>query len=321
MELQLTSLALRKTIEERAIQLGFTAFGVATPDAISAGANQHVEWLRRGYGADMHYLYRNPEQRYDARSLLPECRSVIAVALDYYYPDDTWPAGSDAKVSRYAWGDDYHKVLKKKLTELGRFIDEQVPGHRWKATVDTSAVNEKAFAAAAGIGWQGRNSLVLRKDLGSYFFIGLLLSSLELDSDTPAEDGCGTCTICIQACPTGALTGPGVLKANLCISYHTTDSREPPAPGVDLNGWLYGCDTCQQVCPYNAGTRTTAEARFAPRPGIREITIDDALQMSESEFEQRFAGTAIYRRKLWRFREQAQRLADSRAQAGSARHD
>jgi epoxyqueuosine reductase len=309
----LQQLALRKAIEGEAQRLGFQSFGIAAPDAIRTSAPLHMEWLRRGYGADMHYLYRDPPARYDPCSLLPECRSVIAVALGYYWPDQAWPKPGVAKVSRYTWGDDYHKVLKKKLHALGEWIDTQAPAHRWKATVDTSAINEKAFAAAAGIGWQGRNSLVLNRELGSYFFIGLLLSSLDLEPNTPAADGCGTCTICIQACPTGALTGPGVLKANLCISYHTTDSKQPPAAGTQLNNWLYGCDTCQQVCPYNADIPQSHEPRFAPRAGIRDITVHDVLEMDDAQFSERFAGTAIHRRKLWRLREQALRIVEAEA--------
>jgi epoxyqueuosine reductase len=262
-------------------------------------AESHAKWLARGHGADMHYLYRDPAARYDARALLPACRSVVVLALSYHNP-----AGQEdrpAKVAMYAWGDNYHSVIRSKLKQLGRWLDTQVPGHQWRPTVDSAPLAEKAFAVAAGIGWQGRHSLVMNRGLGSYFFLACLLTSAELPQDEPVEPGCGTCTLCIQACPTQALLGPGILAAERCTSYHNTESQAAPAPETQLNGWLFGCDTCQQVCPYNAAALPTAEPRFAPRPGILTITAVEAANMGEEEFNRRFEGTTIRRRKYHRF--------------------
>jgi epoxyqueuosine reductase len=201
----------------------------------------------------------------------------------------------------YAWGDNYHNVIRAKLRQLGRWLDSQLADHCWRATIDSSPLAEKAFAVAAGVGWAGRNSLVLNPDLGSYFFIACLLSNLELAPDEPLTTDCGTCTLCIEACPTNALLGPGILAAERCVSYHNTESQEPPSLGTELNGWLFGCDTCQQVCPYNADALLTNEARFAPRDDIVKLTAAQALAISEEDFRNRFIGTSLLRRKYHRF--------------------
>jgi epoxyqueuosine reductase len=293
---------LKQSLWAEARALGFDLLRVCAPDAPAAEAANHARWLARGHGADMHYLYRDPAARYDARSLLPECRSVVVLALSYYQPcgGAVLPGGT-AKVAMYAWGDNYHNVIRAKLKQLGRWLDTQVAGHVWRPTVDSAPLAEKAFAVAAGIGWAGRNSLVLNERLGSYFFLACLLTSAELPRDAPVEPGCGTCTLCIQACPTDALLGPGILAAEKCVSYQNTESQAAPVPGVRLNGWLFGCDTCQQVCPFNGEPLPTREPRFAPRPGILTLTAEEAAGLSEDEFNRRFEGTSLRRRKYARF--------------------
>jgi epoxyqueuosine reductase len=292
--------------------IGIDALGVCGPVAPQRDAEMHNKWLARGYGAEMAYLARNPDARYDARSLLADCSSVIVVAVSYYVPDSAWPADGEPKVSRYAWGDDYHEVMGDKLRQLAAWLDERLPGQRYKHCVDTSPLTEKAFAVAAGIGWQGRNSLVLSRELGSYFFIGLLLTTAELPYDAPIESGCGTCTLCIQACPTDALVGPGVLDARRCVSYLTTERKEEVQLDERLNGWLYGCDTCQQVCPYNAAPKPAREPRFKPRAASKHVSLEHALAMSEAEFDQRFQGTVFKRRRLFRLQAQARNLLAQR---------
>jgi epoxyqueuosine reductase len=300
--------ALIERLREYAHSIGIDALGVCAPDAPRSEAPLHLKWLARGFGAEMGYLARNPAARYDARSLLPDCRSVIVIALSYYIPHETCPTEGEPKVSRYAWGDDYHDVLKDKLQRLAGWLQLEVPDSQHKLCVDTSPLTEKAFAVAAGIGWAGRNSLVLNERLGSYFFIGLLLSTLELPRNEPVPHNCGTCTLCIQACPTDALVGPGILDARRCVSYLTTERKPAVEPHEPLNGWLYGCDTCQQVCPFNAAPVHTREPRFLPRPGSQHIAAEDVLAMSEPEFDQRFNGTVFKRRKLFRLQAQARNL-------------
>lgn len=286
--------------------LGFSKMRVCRPDAALPEAEHHGKWLSRGHAADMHYLSRDYEQRYDARSLLPECKSVIVLALGYY--QESRQSDEAAKVAMYAWGDNYHNVIRSKLKRLGRWLDERVPDHRWRPTVDSAPLAEKAFAVAAGIGWLGRNSLVLDQALGSYFFLACLLSSAELPLDSAIESACGTCTLCIQECPTNALLGPGILAAERCVSYHNTEARQAPTAETTLNGWLFGCDTCQRVCPYNVQVPATREPRFAPSRGLLHLTAEEAGQMSEEEFNARFTGSTIRRRKYPRFQAAAAAL-------------
>jgi epoxyqueuosine reductase len=299
---------LMQQLHAHADSLGIDAIGVCGHMAAPGQTELHHKWLARGYGADMHYLARNPDARYDARSLLPDCRSVIVIALSYYTPDATWPIEGEPRVSRYAWGEDYHDVLKDKLRALAAWLDVELPGHRHKPCVDTSPLTEKSFAVAAGLGWQGRNSLVLNQRLGSYFFIGLLLTTAELPFGSPVDNACGTCTLCIQACPTDALVGPGILDARRCVSYLTTERKVEVEPHEPLNGWLYGCDTCQQVCPYNAAPLVAREPRFNPRERSKHISTAEVLLMTEPEFDARFSGTVFKRRKLFRLQAQARNL-------------
>lgn len=304
-------MTLKQQITSQAIKLGFDAVGVASWDAALPQEPRLTKWLANGYAGDMAYLERKPESRCNPRSLLPECNSVIATAMNYYNNGDSLQQTGNAKVSRYAWGEDYHDVLKPGLEQLGTFITGLVPGHKWKPTVDTSPILEKAFAAASGIGWQGKHSLVINNQLGSYFFIGLLLTSLELEPDYPVADGCESCKLCLDACPTSALVAPRVLAANKCVSYLTTERKDPPGPGENTHNWLYGCDLCQEACPFNAELSPTSEPRLVAKTGIREITADEILGMDEGQFAARFAGTVIKRRKLWPMQEQAKRLVDS----------
>lgn len=289
---------LKAELAREAERLGFDALGIAAPQPLTREAAHHLEWVARGYAGSMAYLQRDTQARYDPRSLLPDCASVVVVAMSIYTAAPDWPRPHLAKVARYAWGDDYHEVIRPKLEELGRWLDQRIAGHRWKATVDTSPLSEKALAIAAGIGWRGKHSLVLNERLGSYFLIGCLLSSAELPADQPLQDGCGDCTLCVDACPVGALTEPRVLNASRCISFINEHQRRAPAPGAELAGWLYGCDECQQVCPYNAAPLTTREPRLAPRPGVLELTAAEVLALTPEQFNARFEGTVIADRGL-----------------------
>ena len=302
-------LLLKQELAGQARQLGFDVLRVASPEAVLGESRHHEQWLQRGYGGDMHYLYRNPQGRYDPRSLLPDCRSVIVVAASYHGGDRDLQQGHGGRVARYAWGDNYHNVLRPRLKELGRFLDSKLTDHSWRVTVDTSPLAEKAFAVAAGIGMRGRNSLVVSRELGSYFFLGCILSTAELPVDDPVDYDCGTCSACVSACPQDALTGPGILMADRCISYLTTECKEPPDGTVDLQDWLFGCDTCQQVCPFNAAPLQTSIERFSPRPEIRELRAREVMDMTVDSFQQRFAGTVFIRRKFERVLAAAQAIA------------
>jgi epoxyqueuosine reductase len=258
-------------------QLGFerVAIGPADPPA-HGGAFE--AWLGAGHAGSMAYLERTRERRLDPRRVLPGARSVVACAAGYYQgarPDG--PPG----VARYAWGEDYHVLLEPRLRALGDEVTRLAPGSSARAYVDTGPVLERDLAARAGLGWIGKNTMLLHPALGSFFFIGVVLTTAELAPDEPVPDRCGTCTRCLDACPTGAFIGPHVLDARRCIAYLTIEHRGAVPgelrPGV--GGWLFGCDVCQDVCPWNRRAPATREPAFAPRalPDAGEcLALDEA---------------------------------------------
>lgn len=248
---------VKSALRELAASLGFSACGVAARDAAEAQLPLLRTWLTAGYAADLRYMHRKPEARCDATSLLPGCASVIAVALPCARLGPAERAAQQARpgmVARYAQGEDYHKAISSRLKQLAARLTQLAPGHQHKLTVDTSPIMEKAFAVAAGIGWRGHHTLVLNAEHGSAFMLGLLLTTAQIAPDEPSARSCGICNRCIAACPTGALLEPGVLDARRCISYWTTAAKGQAPAGINLHGWGYGCDACQDACPYNCGS-------------------------------------------------------------------
>jgi len=240
------------SICEQALSLGFSAIGITAPDAASGELAHLNSWLAAGNAAQMSYMHRNPPARCDACSLLPGCASVIVVALDCTSLGPCETTRNGGKLARYAQGLDYHRVIHDKLKLLAEYLARFIPDQQHKICVDTSPVLEKAYAVAAGIGWRGRHTMVLNDRQGSFFMLGLLLTSAVLPTTSPHAGHCGECRRCITACPTGALSEPGVLDARKCISYWTTSAKEPRPTAFDTHGWGYGCDACQEACPYNA---------------------------------------------------------------------
>ena len=293
---------LSQKIKERARAEGFDHVGIVAADVLEPEREHLQEWLRRGYHGEMRWMERDPSQRTDPRLILPSARSVVVVALNYYtshqYSDD--PA--TGKISRYAWGDDYHDVVGDRLRSLLSWIKVQEPATEGKVCVDIQPMMDKAWAVRAGLGWIGKHSNVITRDLGSWVFIGELLLNLELEYDTEQiEDHCGTCTLCLEACPTAAITEPYVVDSNKCISYATIELRAPEIPeqvASNLNGWLYGCDICQDVCPWNRFEQPTVEKRFEPREGNVNARLDDVVGLSPENYAERFRHSAIKRAKL-----------------------
>ncbi len=289
-------------IKLRALQLGFSKVGIAREEQLSAERERLKEWLARGYYGEMSWMARDPEQRTDPRKLFPEARSVIVVALNYYTPHQHSDSSATGKVSRYAWGDDYHEVVSDKLRELLSWIKEQWPQAEGKVCVDIQTLMDKAWAVRAGLGWLGKHTNLITQDHGSWIFIGELLLNLELDYDEEQiADQCGSCTLCIDACPTGAITEPYVLDSNLCISHATIESRATEMRedvSTHVEGWLYGCDICQDVCPWNQMTPATNEARFEPREGNLNATLSEILNLTPESYATRFRGSAMKRAKL-----------------------
>ena len=239
-------------IKRQAEALGLDKVGFAPAARLTEAAEYLQAWLARGYHGEMKWMERDPVQRADPARLFPAARSMVVVGVNYYTGSQHSDRRDTGKISRYAWGDDYHDLLRDKLAALLLLIKEEWPAAEGKICVDIQPVMDKAWAVRAGLGWMGKHTNVINEGYGSWIFIGELLLNLELESDDPVADQCGSCTLCIDACPTGAIVAPYVLDANLCISHATIESRAPqmrPEVAAHLDGWLYGCDTCQDVCP------------------------------------------------------------------------
>ena len=301
-------------IKTHSRDLGFRQTGIVRAESLSNEQQRLKEWLARGFHGEMNWLARNPEQRADPRKLFPEARSVVVVALNYYTPDQHRANSASGKVSRYAWGDDYHDVVGDKLRKLLSWIREQWPEADGKVCVDIQPVMDKAWAVRAGLGWMGKHTNLITHECGSWVFIGELLLNLELEyTDEEVADQCGSCTLCIDACPTGAIVEPYVVDSRLCISHATIESRAPEIDekvATNLEGWLYGCDICQDVCPWNQMTPATDEARFAPREGNVDAALTEILELTPETYAARFRRSAMKRAKLSGLKRSAQALQD-----------
>jgi epoxyqueuosine reductase len=280
-------------------ELGFDLVAFAPASRMEEEGARYEEWLLKGYNGSMGWMERNVDRRRDVREILPSARSVIVVARNYYTPHQHPADPGHAKISRYAWGRDYHNILPKKLKALHRHIQTLVPDAESRWYVDTGPVLEKQWAVRAGLGWMGKHTNVITRELGSWVFLGVLISSLDLDYTPSIPDFCGTCTRCIDACPTDAIIAPYQLDATRCISYITIEQRPKPeldpALAARFGNWAYGCDICQEVCPWNRFQQPTDEPDFQPRPGTLDLTIDDLRTMTDEEFAARFQGSPVRR--------------------------
>lgn len=277
------------------------------------------EWLERGMHGSMSWMARNVERRSDPRAVVPGARSVVIVAMNYHTEAPSTHAADEACISRYAWGDEYHRVLGDRLEALFAALQETFPGADGRWYVDTGPVMEKAWAERAGLGWIGKHTNVINRDLGSWIFLGALILDLELVAGRRHGDYCGTCTACIEACPTEAIVAPYVLDARRCISYLTIENRGPiPVEyRADIGNRVFGCDDCQDVCPWNRFAHKGARAKaFAPRPGSAAPKLVELMRMDGAEFRRRFRDSPVLRAKHRGFlRNVAVALGNSRDQA------
>ena len=280
-------------------QAGFDVAGLARVEAVPAEAGRLLEWLAAGKHGDMGYLARDPARRSDPARVLPGARTVLSVGLNYWPGELETPPERAGRVAKYALGRDYHKVFETRLKRLERDLSRAFSGMRSRRAVDHGPVLEKLWAERAGLGWRGKHTNLVSREYGSWLLLGELILDRTFLPDAAEPDHCGTCTRCITACPTGAITAPYQLDARLCISYLTIEHRGPiPEPLRPLLGdRVFGCDYCLDVCPWNRFARTAREADFRPRPGSLAPDLMELLALTEETFLERFAGTPVMRAK------------------------
>src|SRR5262245_13774206 len=289
----LATATLTKSVKALADELGFDRVAIG-PAAPPPHGTEFRSWVEAGYAGGMGYLERRVEERLDPSRVLPGARSVVCVALNYYQgemSDRSWEP-----VARYAWGRDYHDVITPRLERLSVHLTDAA-GARCRAYVDRGPVLERDMAARAGLGWIGKNTMLLNPALGSWFFIGVILTTAELDYDGTVPDRCGSCRACLDVCPTQAFVAPYVLDARRCISYLTIEHKGPIDQDLHggIGGWEFGCDLCQTICPWNRKAPLTRERAFVPAaayPGASAV-----LEMEDADFSEQFSGTALLRPK------------------------
>jgi epoxyqueuosine reductase len=301
-------------IKEKAQEMGFHKVGIAAVEGLDGTEVKKLQtWIEMGYHATMEWM-GNPK-RQDIRLVMPEVRSLICVALNYYTPYQH-PEGEEyGKFSRYSWGRDYHKVLHKKLKQLANWLESQSEGIKAKYYADTGPVQDKVWAEKAGIGWIAKNGNVITREYGSWVFLGEVLTNIELESDRPATEHCGTCRRCIEACPTNAITQPFVIDANKCIAYHTIENRSETLPENiknKLDRWVAGCDICQDVCPWNQRfAQITDITDFYPYPENLAPKLIELAQITDEEWDKGFTASALRRIKPEMLRRNAHANLDS----------
>jgi epoxyqueuosine reductase len=286
----------------KAYELGFLACGIAKAEKLQEHEDSLHEWLKNGYQGEMGYMERNIEKRLDPRELVKGTKSIICLAYNYF--PNQLPDTTDPKIAKYAWGEDYHRVVKDKCYELLDWIRSQYPTVHSRVFVDSAPVMERQWALKAGIGWIGKNSLLLRKGVGSNFFLAEIFLDLELNNSEPySTQHCGDCTACIDACPTQAIVQDGVIDSNKCISYLTIEKRSElnPQEKEMLNNWVFGCDVCQDVCPWNRFSQPHQEPRFTPYfSKNRDI---NWVEMNEEQFKEIFGKSPLTRMGFEKFKQ------------------
>jgi epoxyqueuosine reductase len=293
-------------VKAHAASVGFDACGIAPPAAFPE-LDFLKEWIARGYHGEMQYLARNAERRADVRAIMPSATAIVMLGTVYntdrpYSTDTCDPAV--AAVARYAWGDDYHVVIEERMRRLVDVLRETAGPFEYRAYVDTGPVQERVYAKYAGLGWIGKNTCLINRDLGSWLFLSAIICDLPLAPDVPALDHCGRCTLCIDACPTGAITAPYQLDARRCLSYLTIENKHdiPDEYREAVAAHVYGCDICQDVCPWNRKAAVTGDAPWQPRPGLDAPRVLDLWNRTDNELRTLLKGSSMKRAGVRRLR-------------------
>lgn len=282
-------------IKREATRLGFDYCGISKADFLENEARRFEDWLHRGMQGQMHYMERNIDKRLDPRLLVDGAKSVVSLMMNYY-PEEKQNADAP-KISKYAYGRDYHFVIKDKLKELLAILNEQIGEIHGRAFVDSAPVLERAWAAKSGLGWIGKNAQLIRPHNGSFFFLAELIIDIELAYDGPIKDYCGTCTRCMDACPTDAIVAPNIVDGSRCISYFTIELKDaiPTEMKGKFDNWMFGCDTCQDVCPWNRFSRTHKEQGLNANPSLLGMTNKDWTEITEETFAKTFSDSPLQR--------------------------
>ena len=287
-----------RLIKTEAKRLGFLSCGISKAEFLEEEAPRLEKWLKQNMHGEMRYMENHFDKRIDPTLLVPGAKSVVSLLLNYY-PKELQRKDS-YKISKYAYGTDYHFVIKDKLKALLNFIQEEIGEVQGRVFVDSAPVLDKVWAARSGLGWMGKHTNLLTKQVGSFYFIAELIIDLELDYDTPVTDHCGACTACIDACPTQAIVEPYVVDGSKCISYFTIELKEeiPSDMKNTFDDWMFGCDVCQDVCPWNRFSKEHREPLFNPRPELLSYTKQDWEELTESVFQDIFRKSAVKRTKF-----------------------
>jgi epoxyqueuosine reductase len=289
----------KQLLKTKATELGFFYCGFSKADFLEEEAPRLEKWLNLNYQGKMSYMANYFDKRLDPRLLVDDAKTVVSLLLNYY-PKEIQNAESP-KISKYAYGEDYHTVIKDKLKELIQYLKEIIGEINGRAFVDSAPVMDKVWANKSGLGWIGKNSNLIHPKEGSFFFIAELILDIEIEPDGPMKDYCGTCTRCIDACPTGAIVQPYVVDGSKCISYLTIELKDELLPNEfkgKMDNWMFGCDICQDVCPWNRFSKITQEQRFKPNPLLLELKSNDWKELNEEAFNQLFKHSAVKRTKF-----------------------
>ncbi len=286
-------------IKSESKRLGFDYCGISKADFLEEEAPRLEKWLNGNMHGQMSYMQNHFDKRLDPRLLVPGAKSVVSLLLNYY-PSEKQNDETAPKISKYAYGEDYHFVLKEKLNPLLEFIKENIGDVDGRVFVDSAPVMDKAWAKKSGLGWIGKNSNLINKESGSFYFIAELIIDLELEYDGPVKDYCGTCTRCIDACPTDAISAPYVVNGSKCISYFTIELKEniPNVVKGKFDNWAFGCDICQDVCPWNKFAKPNKEKHFQPKDELLGLTKNDWQELTEETFKRVFKNSAVKRTKF-----------------------